>query len=112
MDDSRTLRGIELRYVLTMYLSQHGPCGIATLIDALTWQGFIIAGNPPKAVSDALRWEMAHCRVCRRGRGVDGPLEMPRSIEYRIRQRVMALRARAERIRSEAGMPTRPWELI
>lgn len=103
MDDSRVLRGIELRYALTLYLAQHGPCTIATLIDGLTHQGFVIGGNPPKSVSDALRWEMAHCRVCRRGRGRYGPLEMPRSTEYRIHQRVMALRAHALGIRSEVG---------
>jgi hypothetical protein len=103
MDDSRILRGIELRYALTMYLAQHGPCSIATLIAALTYQGFVIAGNPAKTVSDALRWEMAHCRVCRRGRGTYAPFEMARSTEYRIHQRVRALRAQADRIRSEAG---------
>lgn len=68
MDDSRILRGTELRYALTPVSSraalfQHGPCSIATLIDALTYQGFVIGGHPPKSVSDALRWEMAHCRV-------------------------------------------------
>jgi hypothetical protein len=103
MDDSRILRGIELRYVLTMYLAQHGPCSIATLIDGLSYQGFVIAGNPPKSVSDALRWEMAHCRVCRRGRGIYAPFEMPRSTEYRIHQLVTALRAQVDRIRAEAG---------
>jgi hypothetical protein len=41
MDDSRILRGIELRYALTMYLAQHWRCSIATLIDGLTHQGFI-----------------------------------------------------------------------
>ncbi|MBB5163285.1 hypothetical protein [Mycobacterium sp. AZCC_0083] len=69
MDDSRILRGIELRYALTEYLGQHGTFTISTLIDGLTYQGFVIAGNPAKSVSHALRWEMAHCRVRRRGRG-------------------------------------------
>jgi hypothetical protein len=69
MDDSRILRGIELRYALTEFLGQHGTCNISTLIDGLTYQGFVIAGNPAKAVSDALRWEMGHCRVLRRGPG-------------------------------------------
>jgi len=57
MDDSRVLRGTELRYALTMYLAQHGPC-------------FVGAGYPPKSVSDALRWERGHARVIKRGRGV------------------------------------------
>jgi len=103
MDDSRILRGIELRYALTEYLAQHGTCSISTLIDGLTYQGFVIPGNPAKSVSDALRWEMAHSRVCRRGRGLYGPFYMPRSTEYRIHQRVTALRERANQIRSEAG---------
>jgi hypothetical protein len=103
MDDSRILRGTELRYALTMYLAQHGRCSISTLIDTLEHQGFVIGGNPPKSVSDALRWEMAHGRVCRRARGVYDFFEMPRSTEYRIHRRVLALRRKAVRIRSEAG---------
>ena len=106
MDDSRILRGTELRYALTEYLGQHGTCNISTLIDGLTYQGFVIAGNPAKSVSDALRWEMAHCRVCRRGRGLYAPFYMPRSTEYRIHKRVMALRKQADRIRCEAGTST------
>jgi hypothetical protein len=105
MDDSRILRGIELRYALTEFLGQHGTCSISTLIDGLTYQGFVIAGNPAKAVSDALRREMGHCRVCRRGRGLYAPFYMPRSTEYRIHQRVTALREQADRIRSKAGTP-------
>lgn len=103
MDDSAVLRGTELRYALTNYLFQHGTCTIATLIDALTDQGFVIAGHPPKSVSDALRWEMGHARVCRLARGRYGPFEMPRSTEYRIHHRVLALRAQASRIRAKAG---------
>ncbi len=103
MDDSRILRGTELRYALTNYLFQHGRCSITTLIDALTHQGFVIIGHPPKSVSDALRWEMAHFRVCRVGRGMYAPFEMPRSTEHRIHHRVVALRTQARRIRSEAG---------
>ena len=103
MDDSRVLRGTELRYALTMYLAQHGPCDIATLIAGLTHQGFVIAGYPPKSVSDALRWERGHARVIKRGRGVYAYWEMPRSTEYRIHKRVRALRLQANRIRSTAG---------
>ncbi|HYO01434.1 MAG TPA: hypothetical protein VET27_05900 [Mycobacterium sp.] len=103
MDDSAVLRGTELRYALTNYLFQHGRATIPDLIAGLTEQGFVIVGNPPKSVSDALRWEMGHCRVCRLGRGVYGPFEMPRSTEYRIHHRVLALRAQAREIRSKAG---------
>jgi hypothetical protein len=93
--DAKTLRGIELRYVLTIQLAQHGRARVAELLDALTAQGFAVDGRPSKSVSDALRWEMAHGRVRRLGRGVYGPAEMPRSTEYRIRNRVLALRDEA-----------------
>ena len=93
MNTSRGLRGIELRYALTMYLFQHGPATVADLIDGLTWQGFIIAGRPSKSVSDALRWEIERGRVLRFARGLYGPGWMPRATEYRIHQRVLALRA-------------------
>ena len=103
MDESRTLRGTELRYALTNYLLQNGRCTITTLIGALVEQGFVIVGDPPKSVSDALRWEMGRGRVCRVGRGTYAPFEVPRSTQYRIHHRVLELRARARRIRSEAG---------
>jgi hypothetical protein len=104
MDDSATLRGTELRYALTMYLLQHGPTSITDLIAALAEQGFAIGGHPPKSVSDALRWEMEHCRVYRRRRAVYAAWDdIPRGTEYRIHQRVLTLREQAERIRSEAG---------
>ena len=108
MDDSRVLRGIELRYALTLYLAQHGPSDIPALIDALAYQGFEFDGRASKSVSDALRWEMAHCRVRRLGRGRYGPIDMPRATEYRIHQRVMTLRAAARRCRSEAGNSDNP----
>jgi hypothetical protein len=98
MDDPRVLRGTELRYALTIYLGQHGPSDIATLIAGLGAQGFVIGGYPPKSVSDALRWEMRHCRVMRRARGIYAYWEMPRSTEYRIHRRVLALREQAEKI--------------
>jgi hypothetical protein len=44
--------------------------------------------------------------VLRRGRGLYAPFYMPRSTEYRIHQRVTALREQASRIRSEAGTST------
>jgi len=54
------LRGIDLRYVLTMHLASQGPATIVELIDALSHHGFHIRGRPSKAVSDALRWEVEH----------------------------------------------------
>jgi hypothetical protein len=46
-----------------------------------------------KAVSDALRWEIARGRVRRLARGVYGPAHLPRGTEYRIINRVRELRA-------------------
>jgi hypothetical protein len=90
------LRGIELRYALTMHLAHHGRATIAEMIDALNAQGFCIPGRASKAVSDALRWESGRDRVRRLGRGLYGPGQIPRGTEYRIHQRVLALRAAAK----------------
>jgi len=91
------LRGIELRYVLTWCLSHHGRATVGELVEALGEHGFAFRGRPSKAVSDALRWEMGRDRVRRIGRGVYGPRYIPRSTEYRIHQRVLALRASAKK---------------
>jgi hypothetical protein len=92
------LRGIELRYVLTMQLAVHGPATIAELMDALKWHGCGVHGRPSKVVSDALRWEIERGRVWRLGRGRYGPGYMPRGTEYRIHQRVLALREAAAKL--------------
>jgi hypothetical protein len=89
------LRGIELRYVLTMYLSQHGPATITEMIDALTCHGFCVSGRASKAVSDALRWEIERGRVYRLGRGRYRSAYIPHATEYRIINRVRALRESA-----------------
>ena len=65
------------------------------MIEALNWQGFCVRGRASKAVSDALRWEIGRGRVYRLGRGRYGPAYIPRSTEYRIHKRVLALRAGA-----------------
>ncbi|MHC9290998.1 hypothetical protein ACRCUN_00950 [Mycobacterium sp. LTG2003] len=91
MSDKYLLRGIELRYVLTMQLLRHGPQSVADLADALREQGFTTKGRPSKAISDALRWEINHGRVHRIRYGKYRPASMPRSTEYRIRNRVLAL---------------------
>ena len=59
-------------------------------------QGFAIGGRASKQVSDALRWERRRGRVRRIARGLYGPGYVPRATEYRIHQRVMALRAAAK----------------
>jgi hypothetical protein len=95
------LRGIELRYVLTMYLFSQGRSTINDLLEALAFHGFQVDRPAGKSVSDALRWERRRGRVRRLARGVYGPGEMPRGTEHRIHRRVLALRAEANR--SDAG---------
>ena len=90
------LHGIELRYALTMYLLQHGPTTVSELVEAMEWQGFDIPGRASKQVSDALRWERRRGRIRRLARGLYGPGQIPRATEYRIHQRVLALRAAAK----------------
>ena len=93
VDDVRRVRGIELRYLLTMHLFQHGPASITELVQALASQGFDVGGRASKSVSDALRWEVGRGRVRRLGRARYGPAWIPRATEYRIHRRVLALRA-------------------
>ncbi len=90
------LHGIELRYVLAMHLAHNGPATIPEMIEALSTQGFCVRGRASKAISDALRWEMGRERVRRLGRGRYGPSYIPRATEYRMHQRVLALRAAAK----------------
>ncbi|MBO0865074.1 MAG: hypothetical protein J2P16_08400 [Mycobacterium sp.] len=103
MDPLRRLRGIELRYVLTMYLLNHGRTTIADLVVALAAQGFDVGGRASKSISDALRWEMRRGRVRRFDRGRYGPGSMPRSTEHRIHQRVLALRDDVRKLSLVAG---------
>ena len=91
----KTLRGIELRYVLSMHLFKQGRSTISELRHALAFHGFDVARPAPKSVSDALRWERRRGRVRRLGRGLYGPGHMPRGTEHRIHNRVLALRADA-----------------
>lgn len=105
-DPPRRLRAIELRYVLTLHLFDHGRSTVADLIRAVADQGFSITGRPSKVISDVLRSECARGRVCRVGRGRYAPGWMPRSTEYRIHRRVLALRAEARPHRPDfAGRP-------
>jgi hypothetical protein len=103
MANKLLLRGIELRYVLTMYLFQHGPQSVDNLVEALDLHGFTVAGRPSKAVSDALRWEITHGRVFRIKHGRYRPAWMPRSTEYRIHRRVLALHEAAAELSATDG---------
>ncbi|MGZ5377040.1 MAG: hypothetical protein ACXWD8_03210 [Mycobacterium sp.] len=96
MSLKRGVSGVQLRYVLTIYLSQHGRASIPELVETLEYYNFEPAGNPAKSISDALRWEIAHGRVRRLRRSVYGTGYIPRSTEHRIRERVLALRAEAD----------------
>jgi len=96
METPHQLKGIDLRYALTMYLLQHGPTTVNELIEALEWQGFSISGRASKEISDALRWERRRGRVRRLARGLYGLGFVPRATEYRIYHRVMDLRAAAK----------------
>jgi hypothetical protein len=96
MNDVKCLRGVELRYALTMALAVNGPMTVPELVDELARQGFSVDGRASKIVSDALRWEIRRDRVRRHKRGRYGPGCMPRSTAHRIWQRVLALRAEAK----------------
>ncbi|MBP1820629.1 hypothetical protein J3E61_004192 [Mycobacterium sp. OAE908] len=89
MQTRHLLRGIDLRYALTMYLLQHGPTTVDELLEALEWQGFDFPGRASKQVSDALRWERGRGRVRRTARGLYGPGYVPRGTEHRIYTRMM-----------------------
>jgi hypothetical protein len=101
------LKGIELRYALTIYLMDHGHASINEMIEDLRARNFSVRGRASKAVSDALRWEIERGRVRRLGRGLYGPAGMPRSTEYRIRDRVLDLRAAAKLSREGGQTPCR-----
>jgi hypothetical protein len=98
----RRLRGYELRCVLTLHLFQNGRATVTDLIDMLDFHGFDVSGRPSKAVSDALRCEMAHGRVRRLRRGEYGPASMPRGTEHRIHGLALALRDEAAALNAES----------
>lgn len=98
-------RGTELRCALSYYLAQHGECTITELVEGLTHQGFRLGPNPPKAVSDALRWEIGRGRVVRVRRGAyEATAAWPRATTHRIRKRVVAMRG-SNRKSGSHGLP-------
>jgi hypothetical protein len=83
------LRGIELRYLLTVSLIDADRTRtVAELVDTVHAAGFALPGRASKAVSDALRWEIGKGRVWRVGRGRYAAGRMPRSTEWWLRARV------------------------
>jgi hypothetical protein len=103
MTKSLRLRGTELRYVLTWHLALHGPATVPELIRALEYHHFDVGGRASKSVSDALRWEIRHCRVLRLKRGRYGPGWIPRGTEHRIHARVLKLRDDAAKLSLGGG---------
>jgi hypothetical protein len=57
MTNKRSLYGVELRYVLTFYLSQNGRATVADLIEALDYYGFDAAFTAPARSPDRPRIE-------------------------------------------------------
>jgi hypothetical protein len=96
MNATLTVSGIDLRYLLTAYLFDHGSATVEELVDALAYHRFRPIGRPSKSVSDALRWELARERVIRLRRGHYGPGSMTRATKHRIVERVRALHDEAD----------------
>ena len=108
MSDWLEVRGIDLRYLLTAYLFDHGPATVHELVDALTYHGFRPAGRASKSVSEALRWEIFQGRAVRLRRGRYRPGAMPREIEHRIYIRVRALHDEVAEMSRRGGHEHRP----
>jgi hypothetical protein len=91
--DASTLWGRDLRYVLTCHLVEAGAVlTVAQLVRAVAGDGFGLPRPANKAVSDALRWEVARGRVLRVGRGRYRSGVMPKATKSRIGTRVRSLR--------------------
>ncbi|WP_078309116.1 MULTISPECIES: hypothetical protein [unclassified Mycobacterium] len=86
------VRGIELRYLLTLYVHRFGTTTVSELVNMLDHKGFGTDGRTSKAVSDALRWEVRRGRLSHVGRGCYGLGErLPRGTEHRMLLREKAL---------------------
>jgi hypothetical protein len=91
--DTSTLWGRDLRYVLTWHLVEaRTVLTVAQLVWAVAGDGFGLPHPANKAVSDALRWEVARGRVVRAGRGRYRSGTMPKATRSRIGARVRSLR--------------------
>ncbi len=97
-ETSRDVRGRPLRYLLTTMLADAGrDVTVAELVEWCSDNGVIFSGRRgSKIVSDSLRWETAHGRVRRVGRGVYRYGSTPRSTLWWIRSKVKILRSRLE----------------
>lgn len=86
------LRGLELRYALTISILDHQREltieQLAALVDDM---GFDLTGRSSKVISDALRWEIRRGRIVRVCRGQYGLGRLPRSTEWWMRRRLESL---------------------
>jgi len=90
-DEAHTivLTGYLLRSFLLLTLRQAGSVlAVADLVAGLEREGYVTRGRPSKAVSDALRWEVARGRVRRLARGVYVVGHLPRQTAWRMRRRL------------------------
>ena len=94
MRDGYVIRGLELRYVLTLLLLDAGVLTVDDLVRLLRASGFAVDGRASKSVSDALRWEIGRGRVVRFGRGRYAAGWMPRQTKSRMRARVAMVEQR------------------
>lgn len=90
--DTRPLRTIELRYVLTDLIDRppRPVWKVRDLVDELAAAGFELGERPSKSVSDALRTEVSRGRVRRVGWGSYQAGFVPDSTRRRIRKRARA----------------------
>src|SRR4051812_42440156 len=82
------IAGRELRYLATLIIKALGPVDMGTIVHTIEELGVRVAGRPSKAISDGLRWEIAHQRVVRTGRSSYRLGRLPRSTEYDMRRYV------------------------
>ena len=89
----REISGRDLRYLLTHHLLEGArPASIRELVRVVDRAGFVLCGRPSKAVSDALRRDVAMGRVVRLSRGWYGPGRMPKQTRSWRRQNIQAFR--------------------
>ncbi len=106
----KMLRGIELRYLLTLMLTEEGAMTVSDMCFEVEQRGFDVRGRPSKAVSDALRWEVRLGRVIQVERGVYRYGDVPRSTEYRMRRRVAEINRQASLLADDPGTSDDPWQ--
>ncbi|HEX9766000.1 MAG TPA: hypothetical protein VGA36_04495 [Nitriliruptorales bacterium] len=86
-----TLRGVELRYLLTLAILDHGgPITVGQLCNQLARRGVNTPGRLSKDISDALRWEIDRGRVRRTARSTYTTGHLAHQTVWRMRNRFAA----------------------